>query len=102
MAFFINYITQGEKDMLYLILGGLTVAAFFLLFNYTQKKGISLTWWQWLLTVLGLLLALFTLAAVGTLIGEGTGQAALVTGVIFGIITVVWGVLLGRFVFAKS
>jgi len=102
MAFFCQLFTQGEKDMLYLILGGLTVAAFFLLFNYTQKKGVRPNWWQWLLTVLGFLLALFTLAAVGTLIGEGTGQAALVTGVIFGIVTVVWGVLLGRFVFKKA
>ena len=88
--------------MLNLILGGLTVAAFFLLYNFTQKKGIRPSWWQWLLTVLGLLFALFTVAAVASLIGEDAGQGALVMGVIFGIITVVWGVLLGRFVFAKS
>ena len=85
-----------------LILGGLTVAGFFLLFNYTQQQGLKLNWWQWLLTVLGLLMALFTVASVVDLIGEGAGQAALVMGVIFGVITVVWGVLLGRFVFSKN
>jgi len=88
--------------MLNLILGGLAVAGFFLLLNYTKTKELSITWWQWLVTALGILFALFTVEVINGFIGEGAGQAALVMGLILGIITIIWGVLLGRFVFKKQ
>ncbi|KAA3648441.1 MAG: dehalogenase [Chloroflexi bacterium] len=88
--------------MLNLIIGALASAAFFLLLNYVKEKEMTISWWQWLLTILGILFAILTLEVIFGFIAEGAGQAALVMGMIFGIITVIWAVLLGRFVFARS
>lgn len=77
------------------------MTGFFLVLNFTRRKNLSISWWKWLLTVLGFLYALFVAEAIVSFLKEGAPRAALVMGVILGFIAVVWGVLLGRFVFAK-
>ena len=88
--------------MLNLILGGLTVAGLFLLINYTQKQEIKVNMWQWILTGLGLLFALFTVEVIAGFLVEAEPRAAAVVGLVLVILTIIWGVLLARFVFAKK
>ncbi|MEX1275501.1 MAG: hypothetical protein WEE20_06185 [Bacteroidota bacterium] len=84
-----------------LLIGFLAAVVLLLLVNFAQKNKIKVQWWHWLLTVLGLLFAVFTAEALHVLLGEGAAQGALVTGLILGLVAVIWFVLLGRFVFAK-
>jgi len=87
--------------MFNLFLGALAVAGLFLLINHTRSQELDVTWWQWVLTILGLIFAVFTVEVIAAFYSEGEVQAALVMGLIFGMITVIWGVLLGRFVYLE-
>ena len=88
--------------LFHLLLGIVATASFVLLLNYVQNSGKTIEWWQWLLTILGFGYAIFVLEVIYGFIAEGEPQAALVMGLVTGIIAVIWGVLLGRFVFAKK
>jgi hypothetical protein len=85
-----------------LIIGAVAAAGFLLLVNKTRRQGLRLAWWKWALTVLAFIYAVFVLEVITAFLEEGAGQAALVTGIFLGVIAVVWGVLLGRFAFARS
>ena len=85
--------------MAHLVIGAVGMAALFLLKTYVQNKGISINWWQWLLTILGLLYAVFVVELIYGFLAEGEPQAALVMGMVTGIVAVIWGILLSRFVF---
>ncbi len=85
--------------MVHLFIGACTMAGFFILINYTTRKKMTLPWWQWTLTLLGFLYTVFVLEIILSFIQEGVIRGALVVGLIMGFIAVVWGVLLGRFVF---
>ncbi|UCH82569.1 MAG: dehalogenase [Candidatus Latescibacterota bacterium] len=63
---------------------------------WTQDRGIAMPWWKWLLTALWFCLAGFTLAMIGTSLGEGEPRAAVMGGVVFGVVTVVTGVAFWR------
>jgi len=63
---------------------------------------MCLTLWQWILTILGFLYATFVFELINSFLSEGAPRAALVMGIITGFVAVVWGVLLGRFVFFKK
>jgi hypothetical protein len=93
---------KKEKNMLNIILGALTISVLWFLVNFVNSRSLKITWWQWLLTIFGLVYLVFVLASVATLIVEGAPQAALVIGGIFGLIAVIWGVLVGRFVFLRK
>jgi hypothetical protein len=86
--------------MSHIIIGALAMAVLLLLVNHTRKHGKTVRWWQWLLTILGILYTIFVLELVGAFLDEGAPRAALVTGLTTGFVVVIWGVLLGRFVFA--
>lgn len=88
--------------IIHLFIGALAMAGMLFLFDYTRKKDLHVKWWQWLLTVLGMIYAVFVLELIAGFLGEGAPQAALVMGLITGIIAIIWGVLLGRFVFARA
>lgn len=88
--------------MLNMIIGAVVIGVFWFVVNYVRGKNLQLTWWQWLLTILGLAFAGFTLATVTTLAGEYSPKAALVLGGMLGLITVIWGVLMARFVFLRA
>jgi hypothetical protein len=96
-------IFSKEKNMIiHLLIGALAMTVFFLLVDYVRKREIKLAWWHWTLTVLGIIYTVFVLELIVGFLGEGAPQAALVMGLITGIIAIVWGVLLRRFVFKKA
>jgi len=88
--------------LIQLLIGALVVAALWILFNYVSKRGIKILWWQWGITALGVLYAAFVVEVIVAFIQEGLLQGALVMGLATGIVAVVWGVLLSRFVFVKA
>jgi ABC-type uncharacterized transport system permease subunit len=88
--------------MAHLIIGALLTAVFISLILYARKKNLRITWWQWILTILGLLYTGFVLEVIVSFLEEGAERAALVMGLILGFFAIVWAVLLGRFVFAHK
>jgi len=84
------------------LVGAVIVAGFFMLVNFVHRREIKVRWWQWLLTFTGFCYVTFVLETIIGFLHEGAGRAALVNGVILGTIAVVWGVLLGRFVFTRQ
>ena len=88
--------------MAHLIIGATLTAAFISLILHARKKSLRITWWQWILTILGLLYTGFVLEAIVSFLEEGAERAALVMGLLLGFIAIVWAVLLGRFVFTKK
>ena len=88
--------------IVHILIGALAMVALFFLIDYTRKNDLHLKWWQWVLTVLCVLYFVFVAEVVVGFLSEGAMQAALVNGLLTGIIGIVWAVLLGRFVFAKA
>lgn len=88
--------------MAHLIIGSILTALFIFLILHARKKQFRVSWWQWMLTILGLLYAGFVLEVIVSFLEEGAARAALVMGLALGFITIVWAVLLGRFVFARK
>jgi hypothetical protein len=87
--------------MIHIIIGALAMLGFTLLVNSVRRRGLSVSWWQWGLTVFAFLYAVFVCEMVVSFLQEGAGRAALVMGVILGFVAVLWAVLLTRFVFAR-
>jgi len=88
--------------MAHLIIGALLTAIFISLILHARKKHLRITWWQWLVTILGLLYTGFVLEVIVSFLEEGAERAALVIGLILGFIAIIWAVFLGRFVFARK
>ena len=65
---------------------------------WAEDHRIPMPAWKWLLLVAWLVLAGFTLAFVGTSLGERETQAAIKGGILFGIITIVSGAALWRLI----
>jgi len=85
--------------MAHFFIGSLVTTALILIILYARKRKLHITWWQWTLTILGFLYAIFVLEVIVSFLDEGAGRAALIMGLSLGFIAVVWAVLLGRFVF---
>lgn len=88
--------------MYHIIVGICASAVFFLLYEYSKKKVLVLTWWQWLLTILAILYGVFVLEVIYGFLLENSGRAALLNGGITGLVAIIFGVLLARFVFLKK
>ncbi len=88
--------------LIHLLIGSLATTGLFLLADFVRKNNIDLKWWHWLLTALGILYTVFVLELIFGFLGEGAPQAALVMGLISGIVAVIWGVLLARLVFKTA
>jgi hypothetical protein len=63
---------------------------------WTEDRGVPIPWWKWVVTALWFCLAGFTVALVGTSLGEGEPRAALMGGIIFGVLAVITGVAVWR------
>ncbi len=87
--------------MIHIVIGALMMLGFTILVNNIRRRGLSISWWQWGLTVLAFVYAVFVCEIVVSFLSEGAGRAALVMGVILGFVGVVWAVLLRRFVFTR-
>lgn len=88
--------------MVHILIGAGAMLGFLGVVNYARARKLWVGWWEWGLTVLGFLYAVFVFEMIASLLQEGAPRAALVMGVILGFIAVVWGVLLARFVFGKK
>jgi hypothetical protein len=86
----------------HMIVGAVAMLCFLLLVNYAQREGLKIKWWQWGLTVLVFLYSIFVLEVIYGFLAEGIGRAALVMGLMLGMVAVISGVLMGRFVFKKT
>ena len=88
--------------LVHFFIGAIAMACLAFLVDFTRKNEITLKWWGWLVTVLGVLYAAFVLEVIAGFLGEGAPRAALVMGLVTGIVAVIWGVLLSRFVIKKA
>lgn len=64
---------------------------------WAEDRGIPMPFWKWIPFVCWFLFFGFTIAFVGTSIGENEMTAAFKGGIIFGIISIISGVGLWRF-----
>ena len=87
--------------MVEIIIGALAATGLITLIQTTRKRSLAVTWWQWLLTVLGFVYAAFVAEVVVSFLREGVPKGAAVMGTLLGFVAVVWGVLLARFVFTE-
>ena len=88
--------------MAHIIIGAILTAVFISLILHARKKNLRITWWQWILTILGLLYTGFVLEVIVSFLDEGEEKAALVMGLLLGFIAIVWAVLLVRFVLVRK
>ena len=88
--------------MVHFFIGSIATAGFILVAVSARRKNLHVRWWHWILTVLCFLYAIFVLEVIVSFLGEGAGRAALVMGLALGFISIVWAVLLGRFVFTRK
>ena len=88
--------------MIHILIGAVAMAGFLYLADFSRKKNLNPTWWQWSLTTLAFLYAVFVLEVIAGFLDEGALLGALVMGTILGFVAVIWGVLLGRFVFSAG
>ena len=70
--------------------------------TWAEDRGIPLPFWKWILFGFWFLFYGFTIAFVGTSIGENEMVAATKGGIIFGIITIISGVGLWRLIKIKN
>ena len=85
-----------------LFIGAVATMGLFLLVWMARSRAIPVRWWQWVLTVLCLIYAVFVVEIIIGFLREGTPKGAVVTGTLLGFPAVVWAVLLGRFVFGRG
>ena len=64
--------------------------------HYLQDRGIPMRWWKWVLFTLWVILFGFTIAFVGTSIGENETTAATLGGLVFGVASIITGVGIWR------
>ena len=65
---------------------------------WVSDRSIPMLWWKWLAFILWVLFLGFTIAFVGTSLGEGEASAAKRGGIFFGIIVMLSGVGVWRLV----
>ena len=68
---------------------------------WMKDRGVQMTLWKWMALICWILFFGFTLAFIGTSLGENEPAAALRGGILFGLLTVLVGVVLARFVFSS-
>ena len=76
--------------MINLFIGAVAMAVLFFAFDYARRHDFNLSWWAWLLTVLGVLYAVFVVLLGIGFLAEGAIQAALVMSLILGIPAVIF------------
>lgn len=59
---------------------------------WMEDRGVTMYWWKWILLVLWVLLAGFSVAFVGTSIGENEKIAAFRGGLLFGFVSMLSGI----------
>jgi ethanolamine transporter EutH len=88
--------------MVHFFVGVAATAVLWLLAAYVRRNQLNIEWWRWALTVSGIAYAVFVIEVIVGFLAEGEPRAALVMGVLLGIVAVAWAVLLGRLVFRRE
>ena len=83
-----------------LVIGACAGTGFALLLRHARSRGLTLSWWKWLITFLAFLYAVLVLEVVVSFLREGTPKGAAVMGTLMGFFAVVWAVVLGRTFFS--
>lgn len=65
---------------------------------WTEDQGIPMPYWKWMALVVWMALLGFTIAFVGTSLGENEADAAVRGGILFGIVVAISGVGLWRLI----
>ncbi len=80
------------------ILIGILVSIGFVIFlNFKKSENISLKWWNWIIVIAWFLYDVFLLKMIESFILENALKAALVMGLFFGFIALIWAILVFRF-----
>ncbi len=69
---------------------------------WMEDREVAMNWWKWLLWGFWILLAGFTIAFIFTSLGEGEPTAALKGGILFSLITIIYGVGTWRLITRKK
>ena len=85
--------------LVHLLIGIISTLLFWIVIRYSVKNHLSISKWQWLLTLIEIAFIIFVLELIAGFIEEGSLKATLVMGSLFGFIAIIGAVLLGRFVF---
>lgn len=88
--------------MIHILIGAAAMAGLLFLVDYSRKKKINVRWWQWLITIPCFIYSVFVAEMIVAFLDESAGKAALVMGLIFGFVAIIWAVLLARFVFSGA
>jgi len=86
----------------HILIGCLCTSVISYLIYYANKKHIKLKVWQWFIVIIEVLYIAFVLELIAGFIEEGSGRAALVMGLIFGLLALIGAVLIMRFIFSKG
>ncbi len=81
------------------LLGALAMTTALFLVDHARRRQLHLRWWQWTATIVGMAYALLVVDVFRSFLEEGSMRGAIVVGMLAGMVAVVWGVLLWRFVF---
>lgn len=87
--------------MVGIFIGIILSIGFILFLRLIKKKQLHLKWWQWTIITFWFLYCAFILKMIEAFVAEHALKAALVMGLIFGFIAVVWGVLFIRLFILK-
>ena len=72
------------------------------LYLFMKETGREMSWWKWVISILWLLFFYFSIAIIGTFVGEGEPQAVLPGILFFGAFVIVTGVIVYRLVISGS
>lgn len=87
--------------MIHLIVGLLAMAAFMILYNLALKKGVVMTWWQYLLSGFEIIFLILVSETIITFLSEGKVRAALIMGGGLALFAVIGAILLIRNLFKQ-
>ena len=73
-----------------------------MLVNFSKKNQLKLSILQWIITFSMFVYSTFVLAVIVAFIEEDAIKAALLMGIVFGFIAVIWPVLIARFIFIRK
>ena len=88
--------------MLGIIIGIVLSFGFIKLVDFLKSKNIKLTWWHWIIVVFWFLYCAFLFMMIESFMDENALKAALIMGLIFGFIAIIWAVLVVRFIFKNK
>jgi Zn-dependent protease with chaperone function len=84
--------------LFWIILGLIYAVMLHSYYHWTRNQNIKMNWWKWLLSVSFYILLSLSIATGFTLFGEGEIRPGTASIVVFGVLSILFGVLLFRFV----